>query len=146
MLKTLLKMNLPTLQKNLEAIIEDLLTDVADQNELNPFDLRLILTKVENQAIGKVYTPANTCIHTLDAAKLLEDLFYLQLEVVPGMLKSMVLKQVQNINIQEFIIEHLNGMSLMIRYNEDCQLQLFKITTAGTESIDIDEFFGSLEL
>ena len=146
MLKTLLKMNLPTLQKNLEAIIEDLLTDVADRNELNPFDIRMILTKVENQAHGKVYTPDNTCIHTLDAAKLLADLFYLQLEVVPGMLKSMVLKQVQNINIQEFIIEHLNGMSLMIRYNEDCQLQLFKITTAGTESIDIDEFFGSLEL
>lgn len=139
-------MNLPTLQKNLEAIIEDLLTDVADQNELNPFDLRLILTKIENQAIGKVYTLENTCIHTLDAAKLLEDLFYLQLEVVPGMFKSMVLKQVANVNIQAFIIEHLNEMSLMIRYNEDCQLQLFKITSEGTESIDIDEFFGTLEL
>jgi len=146
MLKTFLKMNLPTLQKNLEAIIEDLLTEIADQNELNPFDLRLILTKIENQAIGKVYTLENTCIHTLDAAKLLEDLFYLQLEVVPGMFKSMVLKQVANVNIQAFIIEHLNEMSLMIRYNEDCQLQLFKITSEGTESIDIDEFFGTLEL
>ena len=146
MLKTLLKMNLPTLQKNLEAIIEDLLTEIADKNELNPFDLRLILSKIENQAIGKIYTPENTCIHTLDAAKLLEDLFHLQLEVVPGPLKSLVLKQVENVNIQEFIIEHLNGMGLMIRYNEDCQLQLFKITSAGTEPIDINEFFGTLEL
>ena len=146
MLKTLLRMNLPTMQKNLEAIIEDLLTEVADKNELNPFDLSLILTRVENQAIGKVYTPENVCIHTLDAAKLLEDLFYIQLEVVPAPLKSLVLMQVKNVNIQEFIIEHLNGMSLMIRYNEDCQLQLFKITSAGTEPIDIDEFFGTLAL
>ncbi len=146
MLKTLLKINLPTLQKNLEAIIEDLLTDVADKNELNPFDLSLTLTKIENKAIGTVYTPDKKSIHQLDAAKMLEDLFYLQLEVVPVMLKSMVLKQVENVNIQAFILEHLSGMSLMMRYNEECQLQLFKITNQGTESIDIDEFFGNLEI
>ncbi|WP_156039910.1 hypothetical protein, partial [Aureispira sp. CCB-QB1] len=99
MLKTLLKLNLPTLQKNLEAIVEDLLTEVADQHQCNPFDLQLILTKVEQQALGKIYDSDNNCLHQLNAAQLLEDLFYLQLEQLPAVVQKLVQKQVGTINI-----------------------------------------------
>ncbi|WMX13192.1 hypothetical protein [Aureispira sp. CCB-E] len=146
MLKTLLKLNLPTLQKNLEAIVEDLLTEVADQHQCNPFDLQLILTKVEQQALGKIYDSDNNCLHQLNAAQLLEDLFYLQLEQLPAVVQKLVQKQVGTINIQDFIIEQLETMNLLIRYNDACQLQLFKITTAGTDPIDLTAFFANLEL
>lgn len=146
MLKTLLKLNLPTLQKNLEAIVEDLLTEVADQHQCNPFGLQLILTKVEQQALGKIYDSDNNCLHQLNAAQLLEDLFYLQLEQLPAVVQKLVQKQVGTINIQDFIIEQLETMNLLIRYNDACQLQLFKITTTGTDPIDLTAFFANLEL
>ncbi|BDS12378.1 hypothetical protein [Aureispira anguillae] len=139
-------MNLPTLQQNLSNIIEDLLTDVADKNQLNPFDLSLTLSRIGEQAIGKVYTPDKICIHELKAAQMLEDIFHLQLQTVPTMLQNLVHQQIKGINIQDFILKALSNFSLMMRYNSNFELEFFKIDKEGTQPIDIDEFFATLAI
>ena len=55
MLKTFLKSQIPKLRKELNNLLEDMLNEVANEQEINPFELNLTLSKENNLAIAKIF-------------------------------------------------------------------------------------------
>lgn len=145
MFKQILKTQIPTLKKDLNLTIENILNDVANEEELNPFELSLTLSKEDEKAIGKVFDEELQCIHQLDAGLLIEELFKKQLEVIPAMFKDWVLEKLGGENVNDMVLDLLKEESILIRYDKTYKLEYLKINAGNIHPIDMDDFFNNLE-
>jgi hypothetical protein len=145
MLKTFLKSQVPKLQEDLNIILEDILNEVANEKELNPFELTLTLSKKDERAIGQVYNKDQSCLHQLDAGALIEDLFKKQLSLIPEFFKKKILAKLGGENVNEMVLGMLKEESILVRFNRAYLLEYFQVNVEGVHPISMDDFFDNLE-
>lgn len=145
MLKTFLKSQVPNLQKDLNIILEDILNDVANEQELTPFELSLTLLKKDSKAIGQVFDKEQNCLHQLDAGALIEDLFKKQLDMIPEFFKKKILGRLGGDNVNDMVLGMLKEESILVRFNKAYLLEYFQVNIEGIHPINMDEFFDNLE-
>lgn len=147
LLEMLLQQHKERLRKDLENVLEQVIGQVADAKELNPFDLVLRLSEKEDQAIAEVLTKTKVQLHNFDAGEMIEELLAKQLQVLPAPARKAVLERIGKESIKDQICESLkeNG-ALLIRYGKDYNFQYFQQQTGKLKRIDIDHFFENVTL
>ena len=138
MLKTFLKSQVPKLQEDLNIILEDILNEIANERELNPFELNLTLSKKDTKAIGQVFDKEQNCLHQLDAGALIEDLFKKQLDMIPEFFKKKILARLGGENVNEMVLDMLKEESILVRFNKSYLLEYFQVNIEGIHPINMD--------
>jgi hypothetical protein len=133
------------LKKDLENVLEQVIGQVADAKELNPYDLVLRLSAQENLAIAEVLTKKKALLHDFDAGDMLEELLAKQLDVLPAVISSQVKKRLGNTKIRDEVRDSLkdNG-AILVRYDKNFQFQYFQQQATKMKRIDIDSFFANI--
>jgi len=144
--KKMFKKRLPHLKGELCAVIESLLLQVADNTESNPFELVLILSKSKDLALGRVFNAEKKCLEKMDAGKIIKDLLSNTLNSFPEIVKDFALEKLEGEDVEQMIVESLQGRSLLIHYGENEELIFAEVTKKGKELLDVDEFISTLEL
>lgn len=146
MAKKWLKSKIPQLKKDFEAIIESMLMQVAEAHQKNPYELVLIISVMEGKATARVFeADGKTLIDKMDIGAMVEAIFQQQLQVVPEQLQDLAKEQIGEQKIEDVVISNLKDRSIIIHYNEDDNFVFVQVTKTGTENIDLDIFFNSLE-
>lgn len=126
-------------------MIDDLFLEIADACEANPFELVLILSKRQEQAVGSIFNREKSCLIEMDAGALLKDLFLRQLQVVPEGIKGLVESKLEGRDVAAIVAKALKGRRLLIHYGSDDELIVIEVTKNKKKRIDLDEFFDTLE-
>lgn len=144
-LETLLAGHKERLRKDLENVLEQVIGQVADAKELNPFDLVLRLSAQDDQAIAEVLTKKKVSLHDFDAGDMIEELLEKQLEVLPAIARKLVLERIGNTKIRDEVRDSLkdNG-AILIRYDDKYKFQYYQQQTGKMKRIDIDAFFANI--
>ena len=145
MLDMLLAGQKERLKKDLETILEQIIGQVADAHELNPFDLVLSLSAQGDQAIATVFTKKKVSLHDFDAGDMIEDLLEKQLALLPALVQKLFWERVGNAKIREEVRDSLrdNG-AIFVRYDANYQFQYYQQQTGKMKRIDMDAFFANL--
>lgn len=147
MLQFLIQQQLPTFEKNLNLNIEQLFTEIAEQEELNPFELSLFLAKVQDKAIARIDQPNKKGLRQIDMATWLQDTMEQQLALMPALVQNLVREQIQGQQIEPILLDYLSQNSLLLCYNEDLELLCFSINAQGQkEPVSIQDFLASLSV
>ena len=144
-LKRLFKKQLPKLKKDLFAIIDDLILQVADQNEANPYELILVLSKDKNKAIARVFTQDNVLMAQTDAGEIMRNLLLQQLTVLPSFLKDYIFEQLAGEDVAQIMVDALEYSTLLIHYTDNEKLVFVEIRQGEQNILDLDDFFNNLE-
>ena len=146
MLDTLLAGHKERLRKDLENVLEQIIGQVADAKELNPFDLVLRLSAQGDQAIAEVLTKKKECLHNFDAGDMMEELLERQLATLPALVQKMFWERIGNAKIRDEVRDSLrdNG-SILVRYDSNYQFQYYQQQTGKMKRINIDAFFANIK-
>jgi hypothetical protein len=144
-LETLLAGHKERLRKDLENVLEQVICQVADAKELNPFDLILRLSAQGDQAIAEVLTKKKVSLHDFDAGDMIEELLEKQLEILPAIARKLVLERIGNTKIRDEVRDSLkdNG-AILIRYDDNYKFQYYQQKIDKMKRIDIDAFFANI--
>jgi len=144
-LETLLAGQQERLRKDLENVLEQVIGQVADAKELNPFDLVLRLSAQGDQAIAEILTKKKVQLHNFDAGDMIEELLEKQLEVLPAIARKLVLERMGNVKIRAEVRDSLrdNG-AILVRYDANYKFQYYQQQTDKMKRIDIDSFFANI--
>ena len=144
-LDTLLAGQKERLRKDLENVLEQVIGQVADAKELNPFDLVLRLSAQGDLAIAEVLTKKKVQLHNFDAGDMIEELLAKQLEILPSMARKAVEKRIGNAKIRDEVRDSLkdNG-AILVRYDANFKFQYYQQKTTKMKRIDIDAFFANI--
>ena len=140
-IKVLLKQQLPKLRDDLETMIENLFTQVADEKELNPFELILTLSCKDNLSIARIFDGAKVNHAQLDAGQLIKDVFKQQLGQFPESAQDYILNELGGNNIEQLLSNFLKAKTILIHYGEKGELQAVQITKTDKKHINLDEIF-----
>ncbi|BDS10856.1 hypothetical protein [Aureispira anguillae] len=147
LLELLLEQQKPQLKKDLEKVIEQLLTSIADSKQLNPFELVLKLSAKKGQAIGQIFTPQKKLLYDFDAGEEISGLFEHQLGRLPEIAKKAVLAKVGHQTISVQVAQSLeHGGAILVRYDKNYQLEYFQQLEKKLKRIDIDHFFANIKI
>lgn len=144
-LDTLLAGQKERLRKDLENVLEQIIGQVADAKELNPFDLVLRLSAQGDLAIAEVLTKKKVQLHNFDAGDMIEELLAKQLEILPSIARKAVEKRIGNAKIRDEVRDSLkdNG-AILVRYDANFKFQYYQQKTTKMKRIDIDAFFANI--
>ena len=144
-LDTLLAGQKERLRKDLENVLEQVIGQVADAKELNPFDLVLRLSAQGDLAIAEVLTKKKVQLHNFDAGDMIEELLAKQLEILPSIARKAVEKRIGNAKIRDEVRDSLkdNG-AILVRYDANFKFQYYQQKTTKMKRIDIDAFFANI--
>lgn len=119
--------------------MESLLLQVADEKELNPFELVLIISRQKTQVLARIFDQNKTLQAQLDAGKIIQDLFFSQLALFPEQAKDFVIKDLGGDKLQTFLLDALKEKSFLIHYGTNDKLQTVEITKTSKKIVNIDE-------
>lgn len=135
------------LKKDLENVLEQVIGQVADAKELNPYDLVLRLSAQGDQAIAEVLTKKRVELHNFDAGDMIEDLLKKQLEMLPSLVRNAVQKKIGKTKIRDEVRDSLrdNG-AILTRYDKNYQFQYYQLAPGASQMkrIDIDFFIANI--
>lgn len=145
MLDFLLASHKDRLKKDLESVLEQVIGQVADAKELNPYDLVLRLSAQGDQAIAEVLTKKKVQLHNFDAGDMIEELLEKQLKVLPAIARKLVLERIGEAKIRDEVRDSLrdNG-AILVRYNSTYQFQYYQQQADKMKRINIDTFFANI--
>lgn len=145
-LKKFIQSRIPQLRVDLNKMIEELLENIADREECNPFELALILSKRDKLALGRVVDAQKKTLQEMDAGAIIQDLFLRQIAGLPDYVKEMVVEKLGDEDVNGMVADALTNCSLIIKYDEDCELMFIEVTQEGAEVLDLDNFFKNLKI
>ena len=143
--KRFMKSRIPQLRADLSKMIEALLLNIADEEECNPFELALILSKRDNLALGRVVNAERKILREMDAGAIIQDLFLRQIAALPEAIKEMVVAKLGDEDVNVMTTNSLTNRSLVIKYNQDYELMFVEVTKEGSKILDLDKFFNNLK-
>ena len=144
-LESLLAGHKERLRKDLENVLEQVIGQVADAKELNPFDLVLRLSAQGDQAIAEVLTKKKVQLHNFDAGDMIEELLKKQLEILPAIARKLVLERMGDIKIRDEVrISLKDNGAILVRYDANYQFQYYQQQASKMKRIDIDAFFANI--
>lgn len=147
MLDVLFEQEKGRLKKDLENVLEQVIGQVADAKELNPYDLVLRLSAQGDQAIAEILTKKKVELHNFDAGDMIEDLLKKQLEMLPSLMRNAVQKRMGNAKIREEVRDSLrdNG-AILVRYDKNYQFQYYQQEPGSNQMkrININSFIANI--
>lgn len=141
-LQMMIKPFLPSLRKELVSMIESFIVSLADEKELNPYELSATISKKGDIAEMEIFDKENNLIEKTDAGVLIEEIFNAQLKVMPQIIVNQLLPNLDGNPIRKVVVDALDKTALLASYNEKQQLVFHEVTADSVKPIDIDSFLA----
>lgn len=126
-------------------IVEKAIMDVGEEQELNHFDLILMLSNYKGKALAQVYDANKQLVETIDAAGMIVALFEQHIEKVPALLQGQIKRIVgSRANLNAMVLEGVSKGRILARYL-NYELKFYQRQGKKTVEIDLDEFFDNIE-
>jgi hypothetical protein len=88
MLDLLISHEAPKLAKELNTTIENILENISNEKEVNPFELQMTIAKKEQKVIASIVQPDGTELDAIDAGLLFEDLIRSKMHQINGIRRN----------------------------------------------------------
>ena len=120
--------------------LEHLMDSVAEEKAIAPHELHFLIQKVDKKATGYVVRGEEKLTQT-DLTAIINQSFEPAFEKAPFYIKNWLTKKMGDNGPSELIVNLLNEGSLVLRYNEDDELEYFTRALDGKETkVSIDDF------
>lgn len=148
MLKLLFESKAADFAKELDMTIENILENISDEKEVNPFELKMTIAKKGNQIIASTVQSDGTELDAIDAGLLFEDMIKSKIDLIPDFVKNTVLDEMGGVpGIRPKLLEMMTTDSLLIQYNQQTfQLEYHKVTTTAVTPIQPIDLIKEIDL
>lgn len=147
MLDLLIESKAPAIAKELDTTIENILENISNEKEVNPFELKMTISKKEKQVVASIVQPDGTELDAIDAGLLFEDMVKSKLDILPDFVKNQLGGIGGADGIRAKMLEIMSTDSLLIQYNPNTfQLEYHKITATAVTPITPLDLIKEIDL
>lgn len=136
---------LPQIRADLSMMLDSLFLEMADKEKANPYEMRLLLLKQQQKAVGKFFDTNKKEIGAFDAGALIQELFVKQLDSMPSLIKGYVIQELGTEDTTKVLLKALKNRRLLIHYGQDDEFVFVEVTKKESKVIDLDDFFNTFE-
>ncbi|BDS12753.1 hypothetical protein [Aureispira anguillae] len=140
-----LKKEAPKVAKVVLNNFEALMDETSAQEALPPFDMSIHIRRSGKEVKAIVHWE-DIALRTIDMTGLIIETFEESLKGVPKMAKGWVKKMMAGDSVNTIVLNLLEDCWLLLKYNEEDELDTYKMEEGEQTLLDWEEFIANIEL
>lgn len=135
----------PGIINNILKSFEALIDETASKHDVSPFLLHVLIEKQEKEVVALVCWEDMT-LDTFSLMKMIEETFKQSFENVPVFLRPGLEKMMDGLSVNEIVLNHLDNCHLILRFNEDDELESYKVQGEQESLLNWMEFVTNVNI